>query len=240
MKTLGIIGGMSWESTSLYYSALNKGVASRLGGLHSAKLILASVDFHEIVELQRAGRWDEAGVLLADIATRLVAAGAEGLALAVNTMHLVAPQITASIKIPFLDIRDAIANDLRTRNISTAGLLGTGYVMEEGFYRRHIEAGANCEVLIPSGSGVTDMNEIIYGELSKGMVAERSRKKVIEMIGEFQRRGAQSVILGCTELPMLELEHDSPLPLLDSMALHVNTCLDLMLEHTALPRTTDA
>ncbi|SNT32528.1 aspartate racemase [Tardiphaga sp. OK246] len=229
MKTLGLIGGMSWESTALYYSGLNRGVSARLGGLHSAKMVLANVDFQEIVEFQQSGHWDEAGIFLADIATKLVAAGAEGIALAVNTMHKVAPAVAAAVKVPFLDIRDAIAKDLRSKNIVVSGLLGTGYVMQEDFYRSHLEDAAGGGVLVPEKQVAADLNQIIYDELSKGVVNDKARSRVLDMIGDLHRQGAGAVILGCTELPMLALDSSSPIPLLDSTALHIEMCLNFML-----------
>lgn len=228
MKTLGIIGGMSWESTALYYEALNRGVARRLGGLHSAKLILASVDFQEIVDLQQAGLWDDAGTILADAAKRLVAGGAEAIALAVNTMHKVAPQIRAAIDVPFIDIRDVVASDTRARNASRIGLLGTMYVVEQPFYGDHIEAVGACKVLRPSSEDKVSVHRIIYDELSRGIVTEQSRGRVLGILEKLRDDGAEAVVLGCTELPMLRLDGLSPIPLIDSTALHVEACLTAM------------
>lgn len=228
MKTLGLIGGMSWESTALYYGQLNKGIGERLGGLHSAKMMMANVDFQEIVDLQRTGQWTKAGAILADCAARLQSAGAEGVALAVNTMHKVAPQIVACLDIPFIDIRDAIAAELKANGIGVSGLLGTGYVMEDEFYRVHIEKAAQCKIVVPKEQGASTLNHIIYGELSKGVVTDVSKSKVAGLIGELQAAGAEGVILGCTELPMLQLDRMCPVPLFDSTALHVKACLDFM------------
>jgi aspartate racemase len=228
MKTLGIIGGMSWESTALYYEALNRGVAKRLGGLHSAKLMLASVDFQEIVDFQQAGSWNEAGALLADVARRLVAGGAEAIALAVNTMHVVAPQIRAAVEVPFLDIRDAVAGEIRNRKASRIGLLGTRYVIEQPFYGDQIEALSGSEVIRANGEDNSFVHGIIYGELSKGIVSEQSRDRVLQIIEKLSRDGAEAMVLGCTELPMLRLAAQSPIALIDSTATHVEACLAFM------------
>ena len=228
MKTLGVIGGMSWESTALYYAALNRGVAGKLGGLHSAKLLLASVNFNEIVELQQAGRWEEAGSLLANISSQLVGAGAQAIALAVNTMHKVAPQIQAAVDVPFIDIRDVIAHAIRSTNATKVGLLGTRYVVEQPFYGDHIEAAADCKIMRPNGEDNLFVHNVIYNELSCGTVTESSRGRVLDILKKLYDNGAKSAVLGCTELPMLHLDDQSPIPLIDSTALHVEACLSFM------------
>jgi aspartate racemase len=228
MKTLGLVGGMSWESTALYYEALNRGIAQRLGGFHSAKLVLGSVDFHDVVELQKTGSWDAAGALLAEVAQRLVAGGAEAIALAVNTMHKVAPQVQAAIDVPFIDIRDAIAVDVRALKASRVGLLGTRYVVEQAFYGDRIESAGSCQVVRASAEDNAFVHGVIYDELCRGVVTEPSRDRVLDIIKVLKQQGADAVVLGCTELPMLRLTDVSPIPLLDSTALHVDACLDFM------------
>jgi aspartate racemase len=230
MKTLGIIGGMSWESTALYYEALNRGIAKRLGGLHSAKLVLGNVDFQEIVDFQLSDSWDAAGALLADIAANLVAAGAEGIALAVNTMHKVAPQIQARINVPFIDIRDVVAKTIIARKATSVGLLGTRYVVEQPFYGDRIANSASCKVLRASEESNLFVHRVIYEELSKGEVTEEARLKVLDILRDLRERGAEMAVMGCTELPMLRLDDVSPIPLLDSTALHVEACLAFMID----------
>jgi aspartate racemase len=226
MKTLGIIGGMSWESTSLYYAALNRGVTRRLGQAHSAKLVLASLDFQDIIDLQLAGSWDDAGELLAGTARRLVAGGAEAIALAVNTMHKVAPQIEAAVDVPFIDIRDAVAAVIGARKAKRVALLGTHYVVEEPFYGDYLEKAGACKILRPDGEDNRFVHRIIYGELSRGIVSEATRVRVLGILGKLRDVGAEAAVLGCTELPMLQLAEQSPIPLIDSTAVHVEACLD--------------
>ncbi len=228
MRTLGLIGGMSWESSALYYAALNRGVAQRLGGLHSAKLLLGSVDFHEIVEMQKAAAWDEAGALLADVARSLVAGGAQAIALAVNTMHKVAPQVRAAIGVPFIDIRDAVAAEVRAKSAGRVGLLGTRYVVEQPFYGEQIEAAGACKILRAPADDNESVHRIIYDELCLGVVNEASCGRVLGIVQDLQRQGAESVVLACTELPMLNLGERSPVPLINSTAIHVDACLDFM------------
>jgi aspartate racemase len=218
MKTIGLIGGMSWESTAHYYRILNQETAARLGGLHSAPLLIHSLDFAPIAALQADGKWDEAGALLNGSARRLVDAGAEVIGLATNTMHLVADAMLAGIAAPFVHIGDPTADALLADGHETVGLLGTRFTMEMGFYRERLEA-RGLSVLIPEVDR-TNLNGIIYEELCRGIVREESRKVYVEAINRLAARGATAVILGCTEIGMLIDDSVSPLPTYDTTDLH--------------------
>ena len=218
MKTIGLIGGMSWESTSHYYRAINRETAARLGGLHSAPLIVHSVDFAPMAALQEAGDWDEAGRQLASIASGLESAGAGLVALATNTMHIVADQIIGAIDIPFIHIADPTATALREDGFETVGLLGTRFTMEMGFYRDRL-AESGLVSLIPEVDR-TNLNGIIYEELCRGIVREESRRIYVSAIEKLAARGAEAVILGCTEIAMLIDDDVSPLPVYDTTELH--------------------
>jgi len=220
MKTLGLIGGMSWESTVPYYRIINQTVAERLGGLHSAKLLLYSVDFQEIEELQRLDRWEEAGRSLAEIAARLEGAGAEALVLCTNTMHRVAPAIEARVAIPLLHIADATARTVQAAGLERVGLLGTRFTMEQAFYRTRLEERYQLSVLVPPARDRQVVHDVIYGELCHGKVLEASRDAYRRILGELAAQGAQGVILGCTEISLLVGEPDSAVPLFDTTALH--------------------
>ena len=218
MKTIGLIGGMSWESTAHYYRVLNQETAARRGGLHSAPLLIHSVDFAEIAAMQSAGDWDGAGAILAQSARTLVTAGAEVIGLATNTMHITADIITAGLGVPFVHIADPTSTALLADGFETVGLLGTRFTMEMGFYRERLEA-RGLEVLIPE-VGRTNLNGIIYEELCRGIISDESRRVYVEAIAQLQARGAQAVILGCTEIGMLIDDSVSPLPCYDTTDLH--------------------
>ena len=218
MKTIGLIGGMSWESTAHYYRVINQETATRLGGLHSAPLIVHSVDFAPIAEMQAAGDWGSAGRQLAEIARGLEAAGAEVIGLATNTMHIVANQITDAISVPFIHIADPTSDVLLGDKFETVGLLGTRFTMEMGFYRDRL-AQRGLASLIPEVDR-TNLNGIIYEELCRGIVREESRKVYVEAINRLAARGATAVILGCTEIGMLIDDSVSPLPTYDTTDLH--------------------
>ena len=218
MKTIGLIGGMSWESTAHYYRVINQETASRLGGLHSAPLIVHSVDFAPIAAMQSAGDWDGAGEQLAAIALELQAAGAEVIGLATNTMHIVADAITRDLSVPFVHIADPTSDALLADGFSTVGLLGTRFTMEMGFYRDRL-AGRGLTSLIPEVDR-TNLNGIIYEELCRGIVREQSRQIYITAIERLAARGAEAVILGCTEITMLIDDSVSPLPVYDTTDLH--------------------
>nr|WP_314256712.1 aspartate/glutamate racemase family protein [uncultured Devosia sp.] len=218
MKTIGLIGGMSWESTAHYYRVLNQEVATRLGGLHSAPLIVHSVDFAPIAEMQSAGDWDGAGRQLAEIAKGLEQAGAAVIGLATNTMHIVADQITSTISVPFVHIADPTSDALLADGFKTVGLLGTRFTMEMGFYRDRLsERGLTS--LIPEVER-TNLNGIIYDELCRGIIRDESRQAYVAAIERLKARGAEAVILGCTEITMLIDDSVSPLPVYDTTDLH--------------------
>jgi aspartate racemase len=220
MKTIGLIGGMSWESTVPYYRIINRVVGEHRGGLHSAKLLLYSVDFQEIEELQRLDRWEEAGAIMADAARRLEGAGADFLVLCTNTMHKVAPAIEASVRIPLLHIADATAEAILRAGIQKVGLLGTRFTMEQAFYKSRLEDSYHLEVLIPSEADRKIVHDVIYRELCLGNLLEASRSEYRRIIGDLAARGAQCIILGCTEISLLVQASDSPVPLFDTTSLH--------------------
>jgi len=226
MKTIGLIGGMSWESTVPYYRLINEGVKQRLGGLHSAKLVLYSVDFHEIERLQHDGNWDEAGARLAAAARALRAAGAECLVLCTNTMHKVAAAIEAAVDIPLLHIADPTAQAIRQAGIVTVGLLGTRFTMEEDFYRGRLETRHGLNVLTPDASDRAEVHRVIYAELCLGITREESRAAYRAIIGRLAARGAQGIILGCTEIGLLIKPEDASVPLFDTTALHAASAVD--------------
>ena len=229
MKTIGVTGGMSWESTVPYYRDLNELVKERLGGLHSAKVIVYSVDFHEVALLQRTGAWAEAGVMMADAAMSLEAAGAELIILATNTMHEVAPAIEAVIGVPFIHIADPTAAAIKQAGISTVGLLGTRFTMEREFYRMRLSEVHGISVVIPETDDRTEVHRVIYEELALGVISETSRREFAEIIGRLVEAGAQGIVLGCTEIGLLIGPDDSSVPLFDTGALHVRAAVDLAL-----------
>ena len=230
MRQLGILGGMSWESTASYYRLLNQGVREQLGGLHSAPLLLHSVDFAEIAELQRRGDWQTAGSLLAAAAAGLQRAGATALLLATNTMHKVAPAIEAAVDIPLLHIGDAVGQALQRQGIERAALLGTRFTMQEDFYRQRLAERFGIEVLIPEPAEMVEIDRVIFAELCQGQFQPSAREFYLRCIEGLRQRGAEAAILGCTEIGLL-LEGASPqLPLLDSCELHVAQGLALMLD----------
>ncbi|WP_456362614.1 aspartate/glutamate racemase family protein [Xanthomonas sp. F1] len=219
MKTIGMIGGMSWESTLPYYRHINETVRARLGGLHSAKLLLHSVDFHEIAHYQRTGDWDAAGAVLAASARALQAGGADFLVLCTNTMHCVADAIAAAVPLPLLHIADATADALQAAGIVRVGLLGTRFTMEQAFYRERLQR-RGFDVLIPDAPTREDVHRIIYEELCQGLVQAPSRLRYREVIAGLQAQGAEAVILGCTEIGLLVGPADAAVPLFDTTALH--------------------
>jgi len=227
MKTIGLIGGMSWESTAHYYAILNRETASRLGGLHSAPLLLQSLDFAPIEALQRDGNWEEAGRRLATVAQSLEAAGAGLVGLATNTMHICAPQIIAALGVPFVHIATPTAEALIADGIGSVGLLGTRFTMEKPFYREELER-RGLEVLVPD-VGITNLNGIIYEELCLGIVRDESRRIYVEAIQRLKSRGADAVILGCTEIGMLIDDAVSPLPTYDTTELHARALVNAAL-----------
>ena len=229
MKTIGLLGGMSWESTALYYAIVNRTVAERLGGLHSAKIVLASVDFDEIERLQQAGRWDQAGDRLGDEAAKLERAGADFLVLCTNTMHKVAPAIEARASIPLLHIADPTAREAARTGAKVVGLLGTRFTMEEDFYRARLEKKHGLRVLVPAAADREVVHGVIYDELCRGKVVDSSRAKYRAVMADLAARGAQAIILGCTEITMLVDASDSTVPLLDTTRVHAEAAALLAL-----------
>ncbi|KAA0016815.1 aspartate/glutamate racemase family protein [Salinicola corii] len=229
MKTIGVLGGMSWESTQSYYRMLNEGVRERLGGYHSARIAMVSVDFAEIEALQQSGDWDKAGDKLALAARQVEAAGAECLLLATNTMHKVADAIESALSIPFLHIADGTGSRLRAAGVEQVGLLGTRFTMEQEFYRGRLldEHGISC--LVPTREDRDRVHRIIFEELVHGVITEPSRHVYREIVTRLQAQGAQGVILGCTEIALLLRQQDCDLPLYDTTTLHVEMGLEFAL-----------
>ena len=220
MKVIGLLGGMSWESTVPYYRYVNEAVKARLGGLHSARLVLYSVDFHDIEQLQREGRWQEAGVLLAEAAVAVQRAGADFLVLCTNTMHKVAPVIEQAISIPLLHIADATAAAVKRCKITTVGLLGTRFTMEQDFYIDRLRKRHALEVLVPDASDREEVHRVIYEELCVGRLLASSREAYRRVIERLVARGAQGIVLGCTEIALLVEAEQFAVPIFDTTKLH--------------------
>lgn len=220
MKTIGLIGGMSWESSIEYYRIVNEAVKRRLGGFHSAQCLMYSVDFAEIEELQHSGRWDAAGELLGAAAQRLERGGADVVVLCTNTMHMVAGQIADAVRIPLLHIADPTATAIRAAGLQTIGLLGTRFTMEQEFYRGRLERQHGLSVLTPDQADRDLVHRVIYEELVLGQIRPESRAGYLDVIGRMAEAGAQGVILGCTEIGLLIKPSDTALPLFDTTELH--------------------
>lgn len=226
MRTIGIIGGMSWESSAEYYRIMNETVRDRLGGTHSARCLMWSFDFHTIEALQEAGDWDGAAAEMVDAARRLEAGGADLLVIATNTMHRLAPQIEAAVGLPLLHIADPTAAAIAVERSSTIGLLGTRYTMEQDFYRGRLERRHHLEVLIPDEPDRTMVHDVIYDELVLGVVSAESRARYVAAIDVLVERGAQGVILGCTEIELLVGADDVSVPVYPTTALHARAAVD--------------
>ena len=233
MKIVGLIGGMSWESTIPYYRQINELIKERLGGLHSAKIILYSVNFHDIERLQRAGDWETAGQLMGDAARCLEGAGADFLVLCTNTMHKVAAAIEAAVHIPLLHIADPTAAEIKAAGFSTVGLLGTRFTMEESFYKDSLQERHGLRILIPMSDDGQIIHRIIYEELCLGHTCEESRNEHRRVIRTLVHRGAEAVILGCTEISLLVDQHDSTVPLFDTTRIHARKAAEWALAGTA-------
>jgi aspartate racemase len=228
MKTVGLIGGMSWESTIPYYKIINEKIKDELGGLHSAKIVLYSVEFYEIEKCQSSGDWDKSAKILGDAAKKLELAGADFVLICTNTMHKVVPQIQETINIPIVHIADATADKLEKANISDVALLGTKYTMTEDFYKsKLIKRGLN--VIIPEPNEIEIINNIIFNELCLGIIKEESRLEFKRIIEKLEKKGAKGVILGCTEIGSLVREEDSSLPLFDTTVIHATKAAELAL-----------
>ncbi len=222
MKTLGLIGGMSWESTATYYRLLNEGVKERCGSLHSARILLYSVNFAEVEEMQAQGRWEDAAQMLGDIAVRLQTAGADYIMICTNTMHKVAPAVEARLSVPLLHIGDATGERVVADNIRTVGLLGTRFTMEHDFYRGRLQGKYGLTVLVPEKDDRTIVDRVIFQELCRGVISEGSRRHYRRIVGELAEKGAQAVILGCTEISLLLSPDNSRVLLYDTTALHAS------------------
>ncbi len=219
MKTIGLIGGMSWESTVSYYQIINEKTKEILGGLHSAKILLYSVDFAEIEEYQINNEWDKSAKVLSEIAVKLEKAGADFLVICTNTMHIVAPQIADEISIPIIHIAEVTASAIKKRNFRKIALLGTKYTMTQDFYRQKL-IDSDIEVIIPNDEDIEVINDIIYDELCIGEASQVSKQKYIDIIGKLEKQGAEGVILGCTEIGLLISQNDISLPVFDTTQIH--------------------
>lgn len=229
MKTIGLLGGMSWESTVTYYQIVNEVIKKKLGGLHSAKVLLYSVDFSEIETCQAEGNWDKSADILSEAARHLEKAGADFIVICTNTMHKVAPQIQSCISIPIIHIAEATADVLKQRNIKKVALLGTKYTMTQDFYKDKLtEAGIS--VLIPDDTSVEVVNDIIYNELCLGIISPQSKQKYLAIIEDLSKKGAQGVILGCTEIGLLVQQEDTSLPVFDTTQIHAEKAALLALD----------
>ncbi len=225
-NTIGLLGGMTWHSTVEYYRLVNRGVQERLGGNHSARCILYSVEFAEVETLQETGGWDALNGFMADAAKKVEHAGADFLLICANTMHRAAPAVEAAISIPLLHIGDATAAEILRQGLKTVGLLGTRFTMEQEFYRDRLEQRHGLTVLIPDENERNRIHDVIYRELGRGIITEASRDAYLSIIRNLHRRGAEGVILGCTEIPLLIRPGDYPLPLFDTTALHAAAAVD--------------
>jgi aspartate racemase len=223
MKTIGLIGGMSWESTVPYYRQINETIKQQLGGLHSAKLVLYSVDFHEVERLQHAGDWDAAGVMMADAARALQAAGADFIVLCTNTMHKVAPAIEGAVRIPLFHIADPTVLEIKRAGMRKIGLLGTRFTMEQPFYKDRLRELHGLDVVVPSPADRDVVHRIIYEELCLGKVLDASRDEYRRIIASLVEQGAQAVILGCTEISLLVAQPDASVPLFDTTSIHAQS-----------------
>lgn len=229
MKRIGLLGGMSWESTAIYYRLINEDVRARLGGLHSADCIVRSLDFEVVEELQRNGRWAEAGSLLAAEARGLVDGGAGVVALCTNTMHKVADEVAAAIDVPLVHIADATASAVRGAGLSTVGLLATAYTMEQDFYVGRLRERHGLSVLVPDAEDRALVHAVIYDELCAGVVDDGSRREYRRVMDGLAERGAEAIVLGCTEIGMLVGDDDAAVPLFDSTRVHAQHVVDLAL-----------
>ncbi len=229
MKTIGLIGGMSWESTLEYYRIINELVKEKLGGWHSAKILLYSVDFDRIVRLQHKGEWRRMGEILADIATRLENCGADVILICTNTMHKVADYVEERISVPLLNIIDATAERLKEKDLSKVGLLGTKFTMEDGFYQERL-AKYGIEVIVPDETDRQTVHSIIFDELCLGVFKESSKIRLVEIIRKLKEAGAEGIILGCTELPLIVKQEDVDVLIFDTTRIHAEAAVDFALK----------
>ncbi len=228
MKVIGLIGGMSWESSAAYYKIINETVKKRLGGLHSAKILMYSVDFEEIEVLQHAGEWDKATALMVDAAQRVEKGGADCTVICTNTMHKMADEVQSSIGVPLLHIADATAEKIRAQKLTVIGLLGTKFTMEEDFYKGRLTQ-YKITTVIPDTNERTMIHDIIYNELCLGVIKDESREKMKKIIENLVLTGAEGVVLGCTEIPLLIKQRDCTVPLFDTTFIHAEAAVDFAL-----------
>lgn len=229
MKTIGLIGGLSWESSAVYYRLINETVKARKKGFHSAKSLMYSFDFAEIEALQKKGAWDEATLMMIDAAKRLERGGADCIVICANTMHRMAGDVQAAVDIPLLHVADATARAVLAEQIGKVGLLGTVYTMEQNFLKGRLNIKYGLDVIVPEADGRKIVNDVIYKELVKGLVKKKSREALLAVIRQLADEGAQGVILGCTELGMLIKPGDSPIPSFDTTVLHAAAAVEFAL-----------
>ena len=230
MKVIGLIGGMSWESSMEYYRLINQGIKEKLGGLHSCKCLMYSVDFAEIETLQHQGKWDEASMMMIDAAERLERGGASFIVICTNTMHKMADDVQKSVKIPLLHIADAAAEKIKELGLGKVGLLGTRFTMEQDFYRGRLKSIFGIDVVIPNKTDRQVIHDIIYNELCLGEIKDVSRKKYSEIINKLAASGAEGIILGCTEIPLLVRQEDCEVPLFDTTSIHAEAAVIFALQ----------
>ncbi|WP_078433884.1 aspartate/glutamate racemase family protein [Metabacillus halosaccharovorans] len=221
MKTIGLIGGLSWESTSVYYESINRSIQQQLGGIHSAKCLLYSFDFEEIAKLQREGEWNIATKRMIEVAKILENCGADLIAICTNTMHLMANEVQEAIEVPLIHIVDCVVEEIKAKKISKVGLLGTRFTMEQSFYKERLITN-DIDVIIPEEEDRQTVHDVIFGELCKGIINETSKEAYLTIINKLVESGAEGIILGCTEIPLLIQQNDTCIPLFDTTAIHAN------------------
>jgi len=230
LKTIGLIGGMSWESTVSYYQMINQGVKQHLGGLHSAKILMYSVNFAEIEALQHSGEWQKTAAILSNAARSIEAGGAECILICTNTMHKVAAEVASSVSIPLIHIADATAQSLKANHINKVGLLGTKFTMEQAFYKGRIESEFAIDVVVPNEAGRQKVHEVIYQELCLGQIKDESRIEYLKIIEQLAQDGAQAVILGCTEIALLVDQSQTNIPLYNTTEIHATAAVEFSLK----------
>lgn len=230
MKTIGLLGGLSWESSLMYYRAINRGVNEKLGGFHSAEIVMVSVDFAPIEKMQQAGDWQACAGILIDAARKLESSGADFFLMCTNTMHIVADELAQAVTLPFHHIVDATGEALKERGITTVGLLGTEFTMEKAFYKRRLEEVFDIQVVTPVKEDRAFVHQVIYRELCQGILNPQSRAGYLDIVERLCKQGAQAVILGCTEIGMLISQNDTSVELFDSTVIHSNKAVELALE----------
>lgn len=229
MRTIGLLGGMSWESTAVYYQKLNRAISQQLGELHSAKVVMWSVDFQEIESLQQAGDWQRAGEILIQCAKKLEMAGSDAILICTNTMHIVAEQIQNQIGVPLLHIADSTAQAIQKAEIKKVGLLGTAFTMEMSFYKGRLQDKFGLEVVVPEAPQRQQVHDIIYQELCLGQVTAASKQVYLDVVEQLENEGAEAIIMGCTEIGLLLSQQDTELPLIDTVEQHIQSAVSFAL-----------